>query len=67
MDRAEANAAKAIFDAAKAVAEEAGMSIAKFEQLRLMKIDDLSKETDAEKKTVIGNEIADLERQIKEQ
>jgi hypothetical protein len=67
MDRAEANAAKAVFDAAKAVAEEAGVNIAKFEQLRLMAIDDLAKETDADKKTAIGNEIADYETQIKEQ
>jgi hypothetical protein len=50
MDRAEANAAKAVFDAAKTVAETAGVNIAKYEQLRLMAIDDLSAETDAEKK-----------------
>lgn len=67
MDRAEANAAKAVFDTAKLVAETAGVEIAKFEQLRLMAIDDLAKETDAEKKETIAGEIAGYERDIAKQ
>jgi hypothetical protein len=43
----------------------AGTDIAKFEQLRLMTIDDLSKETDADKKTALSAEIKQYEADIK--
>ena len=61
MDRAEANAAKAVFDAAKLKAEQAGINIAKYKQLRLMLIDDSSAETDAERKAAINSDIKAME------
>jgi hypothetical protein len=54
LDRDAANAAKAVYDEAKARASAAGTAVAKLNQLRLMTIDDLQKETDATKKETLS-------------
>jgi hypothetical protein len=65
LDREAAGAARAVLDEAKARVTAAGTEIAKAEQLRLMTIDDLSKETDADKKTTLSAKIKEYEASIK--
>ena len=50
---------------AKAGATAAGTDIAKYEQLRLMTIDDLAKVTDADAKAALSAEIKQYEADIK--
>jgi hypothetical protein len=67
LDREAANAAKAVYDEAKARASAAGTAVAKLNQLRLMTIDDLQKETDAGKKETLSADIKAYEADIKAQ
>lgn len=62
-----ADAAREIYEKAKARVTEAGSAIATAEQLRLMTIDDLQKETDAAAKETLSAEIKEYEATIETQ
>jgi len=67
IDRMAADAAREIYEKAKARVTEAGSAIATAEQLRLMTIDDLQKETDAAAKETLSAEIKEYEATIETQ